>query len=47
MQAAAKKPKTLQAQASPSLEYIGGQMIGKTAATMERVTTVEAIALAQ
>ena len=47
MHAAAKNPKTLHAQASPRLPYNAGLMSGNMAATTDRVTTVEAIALAQ
>ena len=47
MQAVAKKANTLHAQASPNFAYIAGLMSGKMAAPTDRVTTVDAIALAQ
>jgi hypothetical protein len=47
MHAAERKANTVGAQCTPSLLYIVGLISGKTAANAERMTTVEAMALAQ
>lgn len=47
MHAAARNANTLDAQCTPKLLYIAGLISGKTAASAERSTTVDAMALAQ